>query len=519
MREWAASDTDEIIEFIDSLDDTEGVAEASDYDVKALQAAVEADRDLLETFRVRVRDSLYDSDPKIDRLVEELVAIAAEAKAEGIGDDDTRNKRKVLIFTYFAHTAAHIENGLHNALLTDDRLAAYRDRTVTVSGPDKSNRADIIVGFAPMTAGTGVEEDKYDLIVATDVLAEGVNLQQARHIINYDLPWNPMRLVQRHGRIDRIGSPHNEVFMRAFFPDEDLDRILRLEERLQRKLKQAAAAVGVGEVLPGVDPVERNITETRERIAQIRREEAALFNDGTSASLSGEEFRRRLANEFRNPDTKNRVLSLPWGSGTGFTRKDAPPGFVFCARIGDHPKPWYRYVPLNADLTVQTVGPDDDPYVIDDTLACLAYADPDIDTTPPVLSEEMYAAAFDAWAVAQQDVYDRWMWQTDPANLAPQVPRAMRDAAALVSAHGARLGDAQDALVTRLNAPYALRIQREVRHVTTNPTLSNRDKADALLELADRHGLSPPPPPPTVPVISKDDIYLICWTAIVSSGD
>ena len=116
-------------------------------------------------------------------------------------------------------------------------------------------------------------------------------------------------------------------------------------------------------------------------------------------------------------------------------------------------KPWYRYVPLNPDLTVQTVGPDGEPCIIDDTLACLAHAEPDTDATPPVLTAEMYTAAFQAWAVARQHLYDRWMWQTDPANLAPQIPRAMRDAAALVMAKGEHLGDAQDALGSRLNRP------------------------------------------------------------------
>ena len=63
------------------------------------------------------------------------------------------------------------------------------------------------MGFAPRSteAPPRHDDDLYDILVTTDVLAEGVNLQQARHIINYDLPWNPMRLVQRHGRIDRIG--------------------------------------------------------------------------------------------------------------------------------------------------------------------------------------------------------------------------------------------------------------------------------------------------------------------------
>lgn len=514
LREWASSTAEDVEEWLQSVDDTDGVADAADYNVEELRAAVEADRDLLEAFRVRVRPLHSGTDPKIDALVDELAAVARDAEAEGIGEQDTRNKRKVLIFTYFADTANYLDSALRNAMTTDPRLVAYRGRTAMVSGSDKANRSDAITGFAPLTAGTGVEEDKYDLIVTTDVLAEGVNLQQARHIINYDLPWNPMRLVQRHGRIDRIGSPHTKVFMRCFFPDADLDKLLRLEERLQRKLKQAAASIGIGEVLPGVNPVERNIAETRERIEQIRREEAVLFSDDGNAALSGEEYRRRLANAFRNDATKARVLGLPWGSGTGFQREGANPGFVFCARIGDHPKPWFRYVPLNADLTFQTGSPDDEPEIIDDTLACLAHADPQIEITPADLSEEMHQAAFDAWAAAQTHIHGRWMIQTDPANLAPQVPKVMRDAAALVREHGGFLGDAQDPLAARLNAPYAIRVQREVRHILITTDRTDQDKIVALSELADQYGLTSPPPPPVFPVIDLQDIYLVCWTAI-----
>ena len=69
-----------------------------------------------------------------------------------------------------------------------------------------------------------------------------------RHLLNYDLPWNPMRLVPRSRRIDRIGSPHAEVFVRCVFPDRQLDDLLGLEERLQRKIKQAAASAGIGSV-------------------------------------------------------------------------------------------------------------------------------------------------------------------------------------------------------------------------------------------------------------------------------
>ncbi|MFC7527581.1 helicase-related protein [Actinoplanes sp. GCM10030250] len=514
LREWSGTGTDDVDEWLGSLDGTDGVADAADYDTRALSEAVRADQALLEQFRQRVQTLHAATDPKITRLVDELAAIARDAEMEGIGEQDTRNKRKVLIFTYYADTASYINEALATHLLTDERLAAYRGRITVVSGPDRAHRTEIIVGFAPQTAGTGVEEDLYDLIVTTDVLAEGVNLQQGRHIINYDLPWNPMRLVQRHGRIDRIGSPHSEAFMRCFFPDQDLDRILRLEERLQRKLKQAAASVGVGEVLPGVDPVERNLSETRDQIDRIRRQEAALFTDGGNAALSGEEYRRRLANAFAHPPTRQRVLDLPWGAGTGFTRTDAQPGFVFCARIGDHPKPWYRYVPLNPDLTLQTGGPDGRPVVIDDTLACLAHADPQSDTAEPVLDDRMYQAAFDAWTAAQNHVHEQWMHQTDPANLAPQVPKVMRDAAAFVRDHGRFLGDRQDDLVTRLNAPYTIRVQRDIRHALNEPGISDRETVTRIAVLADEHGFAPPPAPPVLPVIDLADIYVVCWTMI-----
>jgi superfamily II DNA/RNA helicase len=83
------------------------------------------------------------------------------------------------------------------------------------------------------------------------MLAEGVNLQQSRHIINYDVPWNPMRLVQRQGRIDRIGSQHSRVFLRTIFPAERLDDLLDLEQRILQKIALAAASIGVASPIHG----------------------------------------------------------------------------------------------------------------------------------------------------------------------------------------------------------------------------------------------------------------------------
>jgi superfamily II DNA/RNA helicase len=168
----------------------------------------------------------WDQDPKLTALTDALAQIAADAQSEGISGQQVRDKRKVIIFSYFADTVEHLASQVRAAVEADDRLAAYRDRIAVASGPDKRGRAQTLAGFAPRTAGGLHAEDLYDLLIATDVLSEGVNLQQARHIINYDLPWNPMRLVQRHGRIDRIGSGHAEVFIRCFFPDQQLEALL-----------------------------------------------------------------------------------------------------------------------------------------------------------------------------------------------------------------------------------------------------------------------------------------------------
>ncbi|RAY12987.1 helicase [Actinomadura craniellae] len=520
LREWSTSDSDDLDAFIESMDDdaTDGVKDADEYDIPALKSAVEADHRLLTRFRDEVRAHQVGPDPKVEALVEELAQIVEQAQAEGITPQDTCDKRKVLVFSYYADTVTHVHSRLVQAIETDPRLAAYQGRISMAAGPDREGRSQTIAGFAPRTAGGPTDEDRYDLVIATDVLAEGVNLQQARHIINYDLPWNPMRLVQRHGRIDRIGSEHREVFLRCFFPDQQLERFLGLEERLQSKLKRAAAATGVGEVLPGFTGREVNLTETRAEIDRLRREDAALFIQGGASALSGEEYRRRLHNDLGNPLLRDSVTRLPWGSGSGFARTGGTqPGLVFCAQIGDHPRPWFRYVPLTDEYAI-THDEENQPIVVDDTLACLAAGDPGPNDPPPLLNEAIHQAAYDGWACARQHIAAAWMHNADPANLTPQIPKAMRDAAELVRQHGAHLGADQDALIERLEAPYSPRIVRTIRNVLTEPSAFH-STVNHLAELADRLGLTPQPSPEPLPAITEDDVHLVCWMAILPAQD
>lgn len=516
LADWVATDSDDIDQ-VDAYQDrhVDGLDDAEEYDQEALALDVAADRDLLLAFADEAALVTQAQDPKLQALVEEIAAIAAEAAAEGVGETDERDKRKILIFSYFADTVDWVAQHLAEVVERDDRLAAYRGRVVAISG-GSGNKDDVLWGFAPRTtdAPEGRDDDLYDIVVATDVLAEGVNLQQARHILNYDLPWNPMRLVQRHGRIDRIGSTHAEVFLRCVFPDAQLDDLLGLEARLHAKIAQAAAAVGVVEVLPGSKTNEVNLADTREEIERLRQEDAALFERGATSrsALSGEEYRQALREAIDKYGRLPDIQGLPWGSGSGMAvqRPYDPPGYVFFARVADHPRPMFRFI-----STAEGAEP------VRDTLACLDLARP-IDGWDTVrdLDEATYAGAYGAWATAMPDIVAEWNKAADPANLAPAVPLAMHRAAELVREHKPpeMTQEAAEYLIDSLQTPWPERVVRLIRAALgTNQTPV--DQVRLVNQTATELGLEPSPPPEPLPEITADDVHLVCWLAINPGGE
>lgn len=521
LNEWVATDSDDVDEVAAFLDTHHADLEHADaFDVDALRADVAADRALLERFAAHAERVVTATDPKLTAVVDELADIAAQARREGVSASDVTDKRKVLVFTYFADTAHWIHQHLAHLIDTDERLRDYRGRLALATGQRGDHNEHALWGFAPRTtdAPEGRDDDRYDLLVTTDVLAEGVNLQQARHIINYDLPWNPMRLVQRHGRIDRIASPHREVFMRCVFPDAQLDELLGLEQRLHAKIKQAAAAVGVADgVLPHAEATPEIVfAETHDEMLAVRAEldriaagDATLLEEAGehAGKLSGEQYRKALQTALANPELADEVHRLPWGAGSGFRRTGADPGYVFCIRVADHPRPVFRYVSFPAD---------GEPEITGDTLACLAQAHPpDGETTPRDLDDATREHAYHAWQLAHDDAFAQWSDATDPANLTPAVPKPLREAAALLRTtpppgiDQGRIDEAIDAL----ESPHDTRTQREVRAVlaTDQPAAT---KATELLTLVTQLGLQPAPAPEPLPPITPDDIHLVAWLAI-----
>jgi hypothetical protein len=299
---------------------------------------------------------------------------------------------------------------------------------------------------------------------------------------------------------------------------------LGLEATLQRKIAYANAAIGTGTVLPDQisDPtVEVLFQDTERSIRHLFNEDnTLLLEGGGSDALSGEEYRRRLGKALGDSYVRRAVRELPFGAGSGFrSRRVGQAGYVFCSRIGDHPEPWFRFVAADRDSWLPLDKSNGDPWISDDTLTCLIAADPDNGSEEQIVGEAALAGVFAAWERAQGDIYAKWTRLTDPANLQPQIEKALRDAIELVAKHGNFLGPSvQDDLMARLNGRWQNTVVRSVREVVRNEEISTRDRVLRLQEFVLEAGLPiPEQPKPLVPV-RREDVRVVCWMAVSPAG-
>ena len=515
MQEFSADD--ESI-FEDLLLKTDNRRDASAYDVDGLREAVLRDRDLLQGLADELREITHERDPKLKALSDALVEIARQAKNEAISGNDESQKRKVLIFSFFADTVEWIRGFLEQEVMTRPELAPYRNRMAAVSGSGNMTlaaRQRAVMGFAPvsMEAPTRQYADLYDVMIATDVLAEGVNLQQCRHIINYDMPWNPMRLVQRHGRIDRIGSPHDRVFLRTVFPADRLDDLLNLEQRILGKLAQAAASIGVAAPIEGAAHGTQVFTESRDEIEKLIREDASLFERGgtVGAAQTGEEYRQTLRKALEV--SGDRIQKLPWKIGSGMVKGDRQ-GVFFCAVVGsdtEFERSYLRFIKADDHWQPNT----GDETIERELGTCLRIIECE-ENTPVWCPESLREAVYDFWEVAQDDIWKTWMKETDPANLQPDVRPLNHRVADFIRKNQppdmseAKMKQALDIL----ESPWPRREEVMLRGWFESDEHKGVALTSFLVEKIIDTGLEPPGLPRLLPPITREDIELVCWIGI-----
>lgn len=290
-----------------------------DMDLIRFRQELEADRVLLDSIIDDAKKVTAARDAKLELLKQEI-----KSKVHAPLNPDNK---KVIIFTAFADTAqylyAHLvewakeELGIHSALITG---GGTNKTTLAGVGSDLNN---LLTAFSPVSK----ERDKVapdavgeiDLLIATDCISEGQNLQDCDTLIDYDIHWNPVRIIQRFGRVDRLGSKNTQIQLINFWPNMELDEYINLEARVSGRMVLLDISATGEENVIDENSTEMNDLEYRRKQLQQLKDTVVDLEDmagGVSITdLTLNDFRMDLS-DYMNKDHRSNMVKLeqaPYG--------------------------------------------------------------------------------------------------------------------------------------------------------------------------------------------------------------
>ena len=221
-------------ELLESLRTASGKYDIVNFDRERLQKDIESDVHTLKQIKNLVDPITPEKDAKLQKLITWL------------DEQPLLRQHKLLIFTQFSDTGEYLYENLHE-----------KYRSLEFADSSRSDLIGVIRRFAPIANNVpaGKVSEPIQILVSTDVLSEGLNLQDAAYILNYDLHWNPVRLIQRFGRIDRLNTLHREIYAFNFLPDPKLDQHLGIEQALRDRIAEIHESIG--EDSPILEPDEQ----------------------------------------------------------------------------------------------------------------------------------------------------------------------------------------------------------------------------------------------------------------------
>lgn len=276
----------------------------ADMDYKTWRNELKADAEVLELLTFMVSDITPEHDSKLQELLKLI--------SEKIENPINPGNKKVLVFSAFSDTAKYLyENvstyikkkyGLDTAVITGSI-----DGKTTING-FKANLNNVLTCFSPKSKGRDVlmpgSKTEIDILIATDCISEGQNLQDCDYLVNYDIHWNPVRIIQRFGRIDRIGSRNEQIQLVNFWPDMDLDEYINLKGRVETRMKISIMTSTGDDDL--INPEEKGDLEYRKEQLKRLQEEVVDIEDMSNGisivDLGLNEFRLDLLEYVKNHD-------------------------------------------------------------------------------------------------------------------------------------------------------------------------------------------------------------------------
>ncbi|MGH2878887.1 MAG: helicase-related protein [Solirubrobacteraceae bacterium] len=502
LREASRLDVDEegLAAWLEeTLEGDQAARPAGEFD-PAYGEAVQADRERLEAIRAELSTLDPEVDPKLAALTEVLEGSPAE---------------KIAVFATYGATVRYLDEHLPKRVGGRDRVVVIGNET----SPDQ--RVQALSRFAPETVvRAGYESpDPVDLLLSTDVLSEGQNLQQAQAVVSYDMPWNPQRVVQRNGRVIRLRSPHSEVFLTTMLPDQgELERLLGLEARIRAKIVAAGVYGMESEVIEGERaPEQRSYEQLRAYAERLVEGDAGLLDEGEveSGAFVGEHLRRLLERALQEGEIE-RVERLPWGVGACFRqtssgRSTGPPGVFFAMRAPaaadeQDGRRYWRYVELDGES------------LEDGDLEILRRIDPA--GGEPVNDGLAEVDLERAWRLAAADVVAQHNERADVRGESEQVGPRQRWALGVLRdpAVAAPPGLEQAEAALAVGRSSAVRkalgdIETRVRGGQISMDEAAREIVAAVVE---RFGLRAVAEPPLPSRIDQDDLGVVCWMAVLA---
>ena len=258
-----------------------------------------ADLDVIETLLSEMEKVSPSDDAKLQHLKAHLL--------EKIASPINPGNKKVLLFTAFADTADYLYE--HLAPVVRQRFGLHTARVVGSDRPKstlarKADYQELLTLFSPISKDKALlmpeVTDEIDLLIATDCISEGQNLQDCDYLVNYDIHWNPVRIIQRFGRIDRIGSKNASIQLVNFWPDISLDEYIRLRERVESRMVIADVAA-TGDENP-LDGRANDLAYRKEQLRRMQEEVIELEDLKTGVSITDlglNDFRMDLVNYIK----------------------------------------------------------------------------------------------------------------------------------------------------------------------------------------------------------------------------
>ena len=301
----------------------------NDMDYVTWENELKADRDNLELLKLMIADIIPEHDSKLQTLFSLIDNKMRNPINEG--------NKKIIIFTAFSDTADYLYEHVSEYVkkkysLDTAEITGSVEGKSTIKG-QKMDLNTVLTLFSPISKGKKVllpgSDKEVDVLIATDCISEGQNLQDCDYLVNYDIHWNPVRIIQRFGRIDRIGSKNSQIQLINFWPDMDLDEYINLKARVETRMK-ISVLTSTGDDNP-ISPEEKGDLEYRKlQLKRLQEEVVDLedMSDGISImDLGLNEYRMDLLDYIKNGVNFDKV---PTGLHTIIkAQEDLPSGVIF----------------------------------------------------------------------------------------------------------------------------------------------------------------------------------------------